>query len=131
MVKTIDVNIPEELPGLFTDPLAIEQVVVNLLINAVQAADKDNSWIRMTIHESPEPEVEAVVEVSDNGCGMDSETMKKIFNPFFTSKAAGIGTGLGLSISYRLVTELKGRIEVESEVGTGSTFRIVLPLQQS
>ena len=133
LVQTIDVNIPERIPPLsvFTDPLAIEQVVVNLLINAAQAADKHNSWIRMTINERPEPDIEAVVEVSDNGCGMDSETMKKIFNPFFTSKAAGIGTGLGLSISYRLVTELKGRIEVESEVGTGSTFRIVLPLQQS
>jgi two-component system, NtrC family, sensor kinase len=67
--------------------------------------------------------------VSDNGCGMDTETQRKIFDPFFTTKAVGIGTGLGMSISHRLVMELDGHIEVESEVGKGSIFRVVLPLQ--
>lgn len=133
LVKTIDVNIPERVSPLiiFTDPLAIEQIVVNILINAAQAADKPDSLIRVTISEYSVSEGEAVIEVSDNGCGMDSETREKIFNPFFTSKAPGIGTGLGLSISYRLITELKGRIEIESKEGKGSTFRIILPVKQS
>jgi len=126
LVKTLDVHIPEGLPALVSDPLAIEQIVVNLMINAAQAADKDESWIRLTISERSGPTGKVVVEVSDNGCGMDSETLKKIFDPFYTTKAAGVGTGLGLAISHRLMTELGGSIEVESEVGTGSTFHLVL-----
>jgi len=125
-VKTFEVNIPEGLPPLVSDPLAIEQVVVNLLINAAQAADKDDSWVRLTISSQNEPEGEVIVEVSDNGCGMDAETQKKIFDPFFTTKAVGRGTGLGMSISHRLVTELGGRIEVRSEAGKGSIFRVSL-----
>jgi signal transduction histidine kinase len=130
-VKTFAATIPEGLPAVFTDPLALEQVVVNLLINAAQAADKDDSWIRLTIILHNEPEDEVVVEVSDNGCGMDAETQRKVFDPFFTTKAVGIGTGLGMSISHRLVMELNGHIEVESEVGKGSIFRVVLPIQSS
>ena len=125
-VRTFEANIPEGLPALLIDPLAIEQVVVNLLINAVQAADKDDSWVRLTITRQIEPEDQVIVEVSDNGCGMDTETKRKIFDPFFTTKAVGVGTGLGLSISHRLVEELGGRIEVRSEVGKGSSFRVRL-----
>lgn len=129
--KTIDVDIPEGLPPLLTDPLAIEQVMINLLINAAHASDKDESWIKLTITEPSEPDNELIMEVSDNGCGMDANTMKKIFDPFFTTKTVGVGTGLGLSISHRLVTELGGRIEVESGVGKGSIFRVVLPAKTS
>jgi len=64
--------------------------------------------------------------VSDNGCGMDTETQKMIFDPFFTTKAVGVGTGLGMSISHRLVTELGGCIEVRSELGKGSNFCVRL-----
>lgn len=126
LVKTLDVQIPEGLATLVSDPQAIQQIVVNLMVNAAHAADKSDSWIRLTISENKSPAGEVVVEVSDNGCGMDSETRKKIFDPFYTTKAVGVGTGLGLSISHRLVTEIGGRIEVESEVGAGSTFRVVL-----
>ena len=130
-VKTFEANIPEGLPVLVTDPLALEQVVVNLLINASQAADKDNSWVRLTVTEQKEPEAFVIVEVSDNGCGMDTETQKKIFDPFFTTKVVGVGTGLGLSISHRLVAELGGYIEVQSEVGKGSLFRVNLKTSPS
>lgn len=125
-VKTFETNISEGLPALMTDPLALEQVVVNLLINASQAADKDNSWIRLTVSEQNEPEAVVIVEVSDNGCGMDTDTQRKIFDPFFTTKAVGVGTGLGLSISHRLVAELGGCIEFQSEAGKGSVFRVNL-----
>ncbi|MBI5589338.1 MAG: PAS domain S-box protein [Deltaproteobacteria bacterium] len=125
-VKTFESNIPDELPTLFTDPLAVEQIVVNLLINAAHAADKADSWVKLTIIGQNNPAEEVIVEVSDNGCGMDTETQRKIFDPFFTTKAVGVGTGLGLSISHRLISELGGRIEVRSEVGKGSIFRVIL-----
>ncbi len=125
-VKTFEVDIPEGLPALYSDPLAIEQVVVNLLINAIQALDKDDSWVRLRIIAPDQPDGEVTLEVSDNGCGMDSETQRKIFDPFFTTKAAGIGTGLGLSITQRLLEELGGRIEVKSMVGEGSVFLVLL-----
>ncbi len=125
-VKTFEVNIPEGLPDLVTDPLAIEQVVVNILINAAQAMDKEDSWVRLTITGPIEPDGEVIVEVSDNGCGMDADTQKKIFDPFFTTKAVGVGTGLGMSISHRLVTELGGRIDVRSQTGQGSVFQVRL-----
>lgn len=101
-------TIPENLPALLTDPLAIEQVVVNLLINAAQAADKDDSWVSLTITGPNEADGEVILEVRDNGCGMDPQTQRKIFDPFFTTKPVGVGTGLGLSISHRLVEELGG-----------------------
>lgn len=128
-VRTFKTDIPEDLPELFTDSLALEQVIVNLLINAIQAADKEDSWVKITISGHNETESEVIIEICDNGCGIDNETRKKIFDPFFTTKSVGVGTGLGLSISHRLVTELRGHIEVESEVGTGSTFRVALPKQ--
>ncbi len=125
-VKTFEVDIPEGLPALNSDPLAIEQVVVNLLINAIQASDKEESWVRLRIIAPEQPDGDVMIEVSDNGCGIDDETQRKIFDPFFTTKAAGIGTGLGLSITHRLLEELGGRIEVESMVGVGSVFLVLL-----
>ncbi len=125
-VKTFEIDIPDDLPPLTSDPLAIEQVVVNLLINAIQAMDKEDSWVRLKITGPDGPGGDVRIEVSDNGCGMESEIQQKIFDPFFTTKAAGIGTGLGLPITQRLVAELGGRIEVESEAGTGSVFRVLL-----
>jgi len=129
-IKSFQTDIPKDLPLLHTDALALEQIIVNLLINASQAADKDESWIKLSVsHDQPGNEV--MIEVSDNGCGIDDETRKKIFDPFFTTKAVGMGTGLGLFISHRLVTELKGRIEMESETGAGSTFCVTVPINPS
>jgi PAS domain S-box-containing protein len=130
-VKTFESLIPEGIPAILADPLALEQVLVNLLINAVQSADKDDAWVRLTITASDEPADEVIIEVKDNGCGMDMETKRKIFNPFFTTKAAGTGTGLGLFITHRLVEEMGGRIEVQSETGKGSIFQIRMKTAQS
>ncbi len=70
---------------------------------------------------------EVVVELKDTGCGIPKEIQTRIFEPFFTTKDPGKGTGLGLSISYRIVKENNGHIEVDSEVGKGSNFRIRFP----
>ena len=126
MAKSFELYIAEDLPRIFTHPEAMEQVVVNLLINAAQAADKGDSWVGLRARRGNPCGDHAVIEVSDNGCGMDEETRGKVFEPFFTTKAAGTGTGLGLFVSHNLIEELGGRIEVESEPGKGSTFRVIL-----
>ena len=126
-VKSFDVNISENLPQVYTDPKALEQILVNFLINAAQAADKENSWVKLSV--KPGKDIRRdylIIEVSDNGCGMDIATREKIFDPFFTTKASGKGTGLGLFVSNSLAEALDARIEVESNSGKGSSFRIIL-----
>ena len=126
-VKSFDVNIADGLPPLYTDPEALEQILVNFLINAAQAADKKNSWVKLSVkQEKGIWRDHFIIEVSDNGCGMDIATRKKIFNPFFTTKAPGEGTGLGLFVTDSLVEVLGACIEVESNPGKGSTFRVIL-----
>ncbi|MFA5110673.1 MAG: ATP-binding protein, partial [Desulfobaccales bacterium] len=124
-VRNILVEVPKDLPPLVTDPLALEQVLVNMLINAAQAADKEDSWVKLRVTRGATPEDDFVIEISDNGKGMDKITQRKIFDPFFTTKGMGVGTGMGLSISHRLVQELGGHIEVASKPGEGSTFKVM------
>jgi len=125
-VKTFDVEVQQAMPGMITDPDAVEQTLINLLINAAQAADKPDSRIRLTAQRGACGEG-LVLEVEDNGCGMDRKTAARIFDPFFTTKAQGLGTGLGLYISKNLIESAGGSITVESEIGRGTTFRVVLP----
>jgi PAS domain S-box-containing protein len=125
-VKFFEVNIPENLPEIYIDPDATEQILTNLLINAVHAADKEDSKIKLDVAVGKTWEDHLIIEVSDNGCGMDEETQSKIFNPFFSTKESGKGSGLGLYVCHDLVQEHDGRIEVESEAGKGSVFRVVL-----
>ena len=126
LIKRLEVQVAEDLPRLVTDPGVIEQVIINLLINAAQSADKEESWIRLTVEEDPISHGRVFIEVRDNGCRMDEETVGKIFDPFFTTKAPGEGTGLGLSVSHTQIESLGGRIEVQSQKGVGSTFRVIL-----
>ena len=126
-VKSFEVELPENLPQLFTDPEAIEQILINLLINAAQAADKEDSWIRLCVTAGNTWRNRWVIEVKDNGCGMDDQTREKIFDIFFTTKNLGKGMGLGLYVCQVLAEGLGGEIAVESEQGKGSTFRLVLP----
>jgi len=126
-VKSFDVNISENLPRVYTDPMAMEQTLVNLLINAVHASDKENSWLKLSVKQGKGIwRDHLIIEVSDNGCGMDIATREKIFDPFFTTKASGNGTGLGLFISKKSMEALDARIDVESAKGKGSSFRIIL-----
>jgi len=126
-VKSLIKNIPQDLPQIHTDPYALEQILINMLINSSQAADKNNSFIRVGVAVGHTWQDHILIEVRDNGCGMDQATWEKIFQPFFTTKISGEGTGLGLYVCVNLVEGLGGRIEVESEPGEGSTFTIILP----
>ncbi len=125
-VKSFDVNIADDLPLVYTDSGVLEQVLVNFLINAAQAADKENSWVKLSVKQRKGIwRDHLIIEVSDNGCGMDIATREKIFEPFFTTKS-GEGTGLGLFVSKGLVEILGACIEVESDPGKGSSFMIIL-----
>jgi signal transduction histidine kinase len=126
-VKSIVTNIPEKLPRIWSDPLFLEQILLNLLVNAAQAVDKNDSRIDLNVEIRPGWLDHTILEVKDNGAGMDEKTMQEIFDPFFTTKSSEGGTGLGLYVTHNLVQSLKGRIETESEPGKGSTFRVVLP----
>jgi two-component system NtrC family sensor kinase len=124
-IKRIEV-ISEENPALplvVADFNQLVQVIINLLVNGIDAMQEgckmtirtsgDNGWVR--------------ISVSDTGCGITTENMEKLFTPFFTTKEDVKGVGLGLAVSYGIIERHGGRIEVQSEVGRGSTFTIVLP----
>ena len=126
-VKTLSVEIPQNLPPILSDPYTLQHILINLLINAAQAANKEDSWIKLSVSEGQTRSDQLIIEVSDNGCGMDEKTKQHLFDPFFTTKSIGEGTGLGLYICYTLIGELGGRIDVDSEPGQGSTFKVILP----
>ncbi|MBK7044946.1 MAG: PAS domain S-box protein [bacterium] len=103
----------------------INQVIMNILVNAAHAIGAEHGTITIRTRVRAD---EAELTISDTGCGMPAEVVGRVFEPFFTTKDVGRGTGLGLSISHGIVTDHGGRIEVESVVGEGTTFRILLPL---
>lgn len=125
-VRSLDLRVPEDLPPMHSDPEDLEQVLLNLLINAVHACDKNDSRIGLKVDRLAATG-EVVIEVSDNGSGIEEALLGKVFDPFFTTKPAAVGTGLGLYICHHHVESLGGTIEVESRVGRGSTFRVRLP----
>ena len=104
----------------------LNQVFMNLLVNAAHAIEERGTITVRTGRQGNEVWVEA----TDTGKGIAPEHLKKIFDPFFTTKPIGKGTGLGLSLSYGIIQKHHGRIEVQSEVGKGTTFRVWLPVKQ-
>jgi signal transduction histidine kinase len=111
------------LPDITADPSQLNQVLVNLVVNAVQAMNKGG---RLTIQTIDNDEHVSLV-VEDTGIGMSEEVMKHIFIPFFTTKEVGQGTGLGLSVVHGIVASHGGTIKVESTLGKGSRFEVILP----
>jgi two-component system NtrC family sensor kinase len=112
------------IPEIEGVPAQLNQVFMNLLINASQAIEQNGV---ITIRTGAE-EGFVWVEIGDTGCGIKPENLPRIFEPFFTTKPIGKGTGLGLSLSYGIITQHGGRIEVRSEIGAGSIFRVWLPI---
>lgn len=129
-------NLDEQLPAVWIDEDLVKQVIMNMLVNA-QHAIEDGGTITVRTREIPDfrggdPEDEPVsmveIVVTDSGCGISEENLQKIFDPFFTTKGVGKGTGLGLSVSHGTIEAHGGQIEVESEMGVGTEFRVYLPL---
>ncbi len=132
----IELDLEGELPAVWIDADLIKQVVMNMLANARDAIEKSG---RITLRtrrcpqpRRPEPGMAPVpmveITVTDTGCGIPPANLKKIFDPFFTSKDVGKGTGLGLSVSHGIVKAHGGSIEVDSTLGEGSSFRVYLPI---
>lgn len=122
----------ENVPRTRCVAAQIGQVLLNLLINAVQAVEAraDHGAGRIDVS-MKRVDQEVLIEVADNGCGIDAKNLPRIFDPFYTTKPVGEGTGLGLSISHGIITGHGGRIEVDSQLGAGSRFRIYLPLDSA
>ncbi len=121
-----------KLPLVEGDDARLGQVFINLLVNAAQAmpeGETDANEIRVVT--STNTVGQAVVEVRDTGPGIAAHVLTRIFDPFFTTKAVGVGTGLGLAICHNIVTGMHGEISVHSELGKGTTFRVVLPASTS
>jgi signal transduction histidine kinase len=126
-VKSFSVKMPKNQPLVYTDPMAIEQIIINLLINASRAADKEDSWVKLIINFKDNWLEHLIIEVQDNGRGIDEEIKPRIFEPFVSTNSSGSGTGLGLFICHNLIEELGGRIEAYSEPGQITIFRVILP----
>jgi PAS domain S-box-containing protein len=118
-----------ELPRIVCAPAQINQVILNLLVNAKQAIDAaSRAGGRIEIRTQASRK-EVMLEIADNGCGIPEEIRARIFDPFFTTKPVGEGTGLGLSMSLGIVLDHGGRIELDSVPGHGSRFRVILPVE--
>jgi len=115
------------VPRVAASESRLAQVFLNLLVNAAQAMPEGHASeneIRVATHSRGD---RVVVEVADTGPGIPPEALGRLFTPFFTTKPVGVGTGLGLSICHRIVSGLGGEITVDTEVGRGTTFRVIVP----
>jgi PAS domain S-box-containing protein len=137
----ISVKSAPNLSQVFADPAQIEQVIMNLCVNARDAmpdggklvietrnVELDESYCRQYTYAQPGKYIQ--IKITDNGVGMSEEIKTRIFDPFFTTKEVGKGTGLGLSIAYGIIKQHEGHINVYSKLGTGTTFKILLPVTE-
>lgn len=113
----------QELPSAAADSAQLEQVLINLVNNALDAMPEGGTLTFATRGDPPG----VTLAVADTGSGIAAQHLPRLFDPFFTTKEVGQGTGLGLAISYGIVQEHRGTIEVESELGKGSRFTLCLP----
>jgi CheY-like chemotaxis protein len=118
----------ESIPAVRGSESRLGQVFLNLIVNAAQAIPEGNAARNQIRVATQVDGASVVVEVADSGTGMSVETVRHLFTPFFTTKPQGVGTGLGLSISHRIVTGLGGEMHVDSELGRGTTVRVILPI---
>jgi signal transduction histidine kinase len=119
-----------QLPKILIDPEQLKEVLVNIIVNACEAMDSGGKIIiREKVDNVPGLGNVAMIKLSDNGPGIPEAIREKVFQPFFTTKEEG--TGLGLSIASRIIEEHRGRLEVDSPEGQGTTFRILLPIEEA
>jgi two-component system NtrC family sensor kinase len=132
----LEKNLPTDLPKIQADANQLQQVIVNLLLNANDAIGERGGIIALATNvvssgdtsQSRAQQVE--IRVSDTGCGIPAADLQRIFDPFFSTKGPK-GTGLGLAVAWGIIEKHNGRIEVESEVGKGTTFRVLLPIGEN
>ncbi len=123
----LQLNYAENLPRVPCDPAQIEQVLLVLIMNAIDAMPRGgNLWIKTELSDD---ENAVKIQVRDDGTGIAPDVLPQIFEPFLTTKESGRGVGLGLAISRGIVERHQGRIEVKSELGRGTTFTVTLPAQ--
>ncbi len=123
---TVVTNLKKDLPPLLGDPSGLRQVCMNLLINAHQSI-KGAGIVEVTTSSAATDRMVAI-SIRDNGCGIEPGFMDRIWDPFFTTKEVGKGVGLGLALSYNIIRRHGGDIRVESRVGEGAHFTVMLPL---
>ncbi|HXH89065.1 MAG TPA: PAS domain S-box protein [Gaiellaceae bacterium] len=123
----ISTELAADFANVEADPDQLTQVVLNIALNARDAMPDGGRLTISTGNVELRNRAHVAISISDTGCGMDEATRQHIFEPFFTTKDTGKGTGLGLATVYGVVSQSGGRIEVESEIGIGSTFRVLLP----
>ena len=119
-------NYDPSIPEMLLDEKKIKQVIMNLIMNAKHALGKKGMLHITTSWYAPDGQV--AIKIADTGHGIEKKNLAQIFDPFFTTKPTGEGTGLGLSVSYGIVKNHGGDIVVDSEIGRGSTFTILLPV---
>ncbi|MHB8790496.1 MAG: sensor histidine kinase [Desulfobulbaceae bacterium] len=122
----LELELHDNLPTIQSDRGQLQQIFLNIINNAIDAIE-DEGFVKIS---TSRHEKDVRVDIADNGCGIPPETLKHIFEPFYTTKTKGEhkGTGLGLSITYGLVKRLGGTIRVDSTVGQGTTFTVLLPI---
>ncbi|HOT97671.1 MAG TPA: [Fe-Fe] hydrogenase large subunit C-terminal domain-containing protein [bacterium] len=121
----VEKELDPSLPKVFVDVGQIQQVLLNIILNAVEAMQDRGTLTIKTLHDAERKQV--LLRIRDTGSGMTPQVREKIFEPFFTTKPRGVGTGLGLSIAYGIMQRHKGDILVQSAPGEGSEFTLVLP----
>jgi len=122
-------NFEDELPNIMADFSRLEQVFMNIILNAAEAM-KGKGKLNISTYKSEDGK-HIKIEFADTGPGISEEEQNKVFEPFYTTKEAGKGTGLGLAVSYGIIQKHNGTIEIDSQVGVGTTFIITLPINHS
>lgn len=120
----LNLSVSDDAPEIISDVGKLQQIFVNIINNAFAAIANSG---RIDVDVKMEGEDWISIKIEDNGCGIPKDDLHRIFEPFFSTKKGAGGTGLGLSITYNLVQEIGGKITVNSQVGKGTTFNVVLP----
>jgi signal transduction histidine kinase len=116
----------EKLPSIWANAVQLNQVIINLCVNSIQAMPEGGNIVLQTRSDKEN----VYLTIQDSGIGISKDTIKRIFDPFFTTKKSSTNTGLGLSVTHGIISLLNGKIKVESNLGVGTRFEIIIPLKK-
>jgi signal transduction histidine kinase len=123
---SLEINLKPDIPGIQADPVQLNQVLVNIIVNAMQAMPEGGILTIQTMF----TDKRIILSIKDTGIGMDEIILGQIFDPFFTTKDTGEGLGLGLSVVDGIVKSMNGKMDVRSDPGKGTEFRIEFPSEK-